>query len=43
MTDPVKQFLREFYSPLQHLRIMRFIDHMKAFFNSWKTNDKDRS
>lgn len=43
MTDPVKQFLREFYSPMQHWRIMKFIEHMKAFLTSWKTNDKDRS
>ena len=36
MSDDFKKFLREFYSPMQHWRIMKFIDHMKAFFSSYK-------
>ena len=36
MSDEWKQFMREFYSPMQHWRIMKFIEHMKEFFNSWK-------
>ena len=43
VNDPVKQFLREFYSPMQHWRIMKFIDYMKAFLTSWKSNNEDRS
>ena len=34
-TDRFKQFMREFYSQRQHWRIMKFIEHTKAFFNSW--------
>lgn len=36
MSDDFKQFMREFFSPLQHWRMMKIIEHMQAFFNSWK-------
>ena len=43
MSDEWKQFMREFYSPMQHWRIMKFIEHMKLFLTSWKSNNEDRS
>lgn len=36
MSEDFKKFMREFYSPMQHWRIMKFIEHMKAFLYSWK-------
>lgn len=36
--DRFKQFMREFYSPLQHWRLMKLVEYTKAFFNSWRSN-----
>ena len=38
MSEDFKKFMREFYSPMQHWRIMKFIDHMKQFWSDikWK-------
>lgn len=41
--DDWKQFMREFFSPLQRWRFYGMIDSIKAFFNSWKINNEDRS
>lgn len=34
--DEAKQFLREFWSQRQHWRLMKMIEHWKAFLNSWR-------
>lgn len=31
-----KKFMREFYSPMQHWRLMKFIEYIKGFWNSWR-------
>lgn len=38
-----KQFMREFFSPLQRWRYYGMIDSIKAFLTSWKSNNEDRS
>lgn len=30
------EFVREFFSQLQHWRLMKFIEHSEAFWNSWR-------
>lgn len=36
----MSEFTRQFWSQLQHWRLMKFIEHYKAFLTSWNTNDK---
>lgn len=34
---PDKQFIREFWSQMQHWRLIKFVEHMSEFFNSWRS------
>jgi hypothetical protein len=43
MSDDFKKFMREFYSPLQHRRLVGILKSLKALFTPWKQHDKDHS
>ena len=43
MSDDWKKFMREFYSPLQHYRLVGILKSLKALLTPWKQNDKDCS
>lgn len=34
--DPFVLFMREFWSKRQHWRLMKAVEHMTEFFNSWR-------
>ena len=43
MSDDFKKFMREFYSPLQHYRLVGILKSLKALLTPWKYHEKDRS
>lgn len=39
MSEDWKKFMREFYSPLQHYRLVGILRSLKALLTPWKNNE----